>query len=276
VDETLNVVPTLTLTMSYSGAIVDLDGTVYRGNKLVDGAQIGIDTLRDAGVDVLFFSNNPLNSGEAYIERLGDLGLTVDGLQACSSGVVTTEYLVNHHPEERIFCIGDDKLREQFRTAGLAVTDDPERADVLVASWTAEFNYDDMRDALAALDEDTVFLGTDPDRTFPMPGGREVPGSGAIIDSVAAVTGRDPDAVLGKPSATARDAALSRLGVAARECLVVGDRLDTDLRMGQQAGMTTVLVLSGVTASDEIDDSDVTPDYVVEHLGEIEQVLDAN
>lgn len=261
--------------MAFHGAIVDLDGTVYRGDELVDGAQGGIDALRTAGIDVLFFSNNPLKSGTAYLDRLSNLGLDVADLQACSSGVVTTEYLVENHGADRIFCIGDDELREQFLAADLTVTHDPESAEVLVASWTAEFDYSDMRDALAAADGETPFLGTDPDRTFPMPGGTEVPGSGAIVGSVAATVGRDPDAVLGKPSPEARDAALSRLGVSAEECIIVGDRLDTDLRMGADAGMTTVLVLSGVADRADIDASDVTPDYVIDSLGDIQTVLDA-
>lgn len=259
--------------MSLRGAIVDLDGTVYRGNELVEGTQAGIDSLRAAGMDLLFFSNNPLKSGEAYLDRLSNLGLTVDGLQACSSGVVTTEYLADNHPNSTVFCIGDDELRDQFRAADLELTADAAETDVLVASWTAEFDYGDMRDALTAVGDETVFVGTDPDRTFPMPDGEEVPGSGAIIGSVAAVVGREPDAILGKPSEAARDAALSRLGVSAEECLVVGDRLDTDLRMGQESGMTTVLVLSGVTDRSDIDDSDVTPDYVIDRLGDIDQVL---
>jgi HAD superfamily hydrolase (TIGR01450 family) len=261
--------------MALHGAIVDLDGTVYRGDELVDGARQGIDALRAAGVDVLFFSNNPLKDGAAYLNRLSELGFDVTDLQACSAGVVTTEHLVDNHAEDRIFCIGADDLREQFLAADLTVTDDPENAEVLVASWTAAFDYGDMRDALAAADDETPFLGTDPDRTFPMPGGTEVPGSGAIVGSVAATIGRDPDAVLGKPSPAAREAALSRLGVSAEECLIVGDRLDTDLRMGQDAGMTTVLVLSGVAERADIDESDVSPDYVIDSLGDIRSVLDA-
>lgn len=260
--------------MTVRGAIIDLDGTVYRGNELIDGAQAGLDSLRDRGIDGLFFSNNPLETGEAYLERLSNLGLAVDGLQACSSGVVTTEYLVENHSSEKVFCIGDDQLREQFRTAGLTVVEEPARADVLVASWTAGFDYDDMRDALAAVDEQTTFLGTDPDRTFPMPDGREVPGSGAVIGAVAAAVGREPDAVLGKPSEAAREAALSRLDTAPENCVVVGDRIDTDLKMGEKAGMTTVLVLSGVTDRAEVDASELSPDYVIDSLGEIDQVLE--
>jgi len=260
--------------MTLRGAIVDLDGTVYRGGSLCDGSATGVESLRDAGLNLLFLSNNPLKDGEQYVERLTELGVDVRPGEACSSGVITTEYLRAEHAEDQIFCIGADGLREQFHAADLRVTDEPQAADVLVASWTAEFDFGDMRDALAAFDDQTAFLGTDPDRTFPMEGGTVVPGSGAIIGSVAAVVGEQPDAMLGKPSDVARDAALDRLGVDAEECLIVGDRLDTDLEMGERAGMTTVLVLSGVAQRADIARSDIEPDYVIDSLGEIETVLE--
>ncbi|WP_436900671.1 HAD-IIA family hydrolase [Halovenus halobia] len=261
--------------MTVRGAIIDLDGTVYRGKDLCAGAAQGITSIREAGLDLLFFSNNPLKNGDDYVERLTEFGLDVYPGEACSSGVVTTEYLVENHPDDQVFCIGAEGLREQFRAAGLDVTTTPTETEVLVASWTSEFNFGDMRDALAAVDDDTPFLGTDPDRTFPMEDGMAVPGSGAIIGSVAAVVGRDPDAILGKPSETALQAALDRLGVDPEECLVVGDRLDTDLRMGDGAGMTTVLVLSGVADRNDIERSDIEPDYVIDSLGEIDSVLAA-
>ncbi len=269
------LIPPVAFAMTVRGAIIDLDGTVYRGNELCAGAAQGVNSIRNAGLNLLFFSNNPLKDGEDYIERLTDFGLDVHPGEACSSGVVTTEYLVEHHPDDRVFCIGAEGLREQFRAADLDLTTTPTETEVLVASWTGEFDFGDMRDALAAVEEDTAFLGTDPDRTFPMENGTAVPGSGAIIGSVAAVVGRDPDAILGKPSETALQAALDRLGVDPEECLVVGDRLDTDLRMGDRAGMTTVLVLSGVADRDDIARSDIEPDYVIDSLGDIGSVLAA-
>jgi len=259
--------------MTLRGAIIDLDGTVYRGGELCTGTAEGIQSLRNAGLDLLFFSNNPLKDGDDYVERLTELGLDVSPGEACSSGVVTTEYLVENHPDGQVFCIGGDGLREQFREADLAVADEPADADVLVASWTSEFDFGDMRDALEAVDDDTAFLGTDPDRTFPMEGGTVVPGSGAIIGSVAAVIGREPDKILGKPSDVALDAALDRLGVSATECLIIGDRLDTDLRMGARAGMTTALVLSGVSDRAAVAESNIDPDYVIDSLGEIGTVI---
>jgi HAD superfamily hydrolase (TIGR01450 family) len=259
--------------MRLSGAIVDLDGTVYRGDRLLPGVPGAIDRLREAGISPLFFSNNPTRDGPAYVDRLVEFGIDARPGEACSAGVATTEYLRAEHADDRVFLIGSAGLRDQLRAAGVTLTDDPERAEVLLGSWTPDFGYADMTDALRAVDEDTVFLGTDPDRTFPDADGSEVPGSGAVVDALAATVGREPDAVLGKPSAFARSLALERLGVPAGECLVVGDRPGTDLLLGARAGMTTVLVLSGVSDRADARESAVDPDYVIDGLADIDRVL---
>jgi ribonucleotide monophosphatase NagD (HAD superfamily) len=152
--------------------------------------------------------------------------------------------------------------------------DDPTAAGVLVASWDREFDYDDMTDGLRGLaDPTTTFVGSDPDRTVPASGGRSVPGSGAIIGAVAAVADRDPDRVMGKPSPEAIDAVRDALGVSPGECLLVGDRLDTDIAMGERAGMTTALVLTGAADRDDVADADVTPDHVLDGIGDVVELL---
>lgn len=261
--------------MELSGAIVDLDGTVYRGDALLPGAAEAVDRMRAAGLDLLFFSNNPTKDGAAYVDHLTGLGLDVRPGEACSAGDVTTEYLREHHRRDGVMLVGAPGLRAQLREADLSLTDDPGATDVLVGSWTPAFDYGDMEDALRAVDDETAFLGTDPDRTFPREVGRVVPGSGAVVGALAATVGREPDAVLGKPSAEALDAALDRLGCPPGECLVVGDRLGTDLAMGERAGMTTALVLSGIADRSAVADSDVDPKYVLESLADVDQVLDA-
>lgn len=255
------------------GAIVDLDGTVYRGETLLPGAADGVGALRSAGLDVLFFSNNPVRDSAAYARRLTEFGIPTEPDEACSSGVVTTAYLRENHPEDDIFLIGDDGLRDQLLDAGAQLTATPGEADVLLASWTSEFGYPDMQAALDATEKPVAFYGTDPDRTFPDEDGMKVPGSGAIIGAVAETVGRDPDAILGKPSEAALEYALNRLEADPESCLVVGDRLDTDLLLGDRAGMTTVLVETGIADSDDIEGSSVTPDFVIDSLGHIDEVL---
>lgn len=258
--------------MSLEGAVVDLDGTVYRGDELLPGAAEGVAALRRAGLSLCFFSNNPTRNGEDYVARLQELGVDARTGEACSAGVATTEYLRDHHADDTVMLVGSAALADQLRAGNLTLTDDPERTDVLVGSWDPEFGYDDMDRALQAVDDQTPFLGTDPDRVFPGPGDRFVPGSGAILGALSRTIGREPDAILGKPSETALGLALERLGVPAENCLVVGDRLDTDLVMGDRAGMTTVLVLSGVATRADIATAEVDPDYVIENLGEIGEI----
>ncbi|MFC6755623.1 HAD hydrolase-like protein [Halomicroarcula sp. GCM10025894] len=150
---------------------------------------------------------------------------------------------------------------------------EPGEADVLLASWTDEFHYEDMTDALRVLDTGTVYLGTDPDPTFPGPGGDPVPGSGAILRAITGVTEREPDRVLGKPSEVAIEAALDRLRHDAEDILVVGDRLGTDILLGERAGMETALVMTGVTDDATLAASDVKPDHVLDSLADIDSIL---
>jgi 4-nitrophenyl phosphatase len=259
--------------MPLRGVIFDLDGTVYRGSSLLPGVPDAIDEFRAAGLELLFFSNNPTKDGSAYVDRLREFGLDVRAGEACSAGVATSRYLRDNHADDPIMLVGSDGLREQLLDAGLRLTADPDEAAVLVGSWTPSFNYGDMQAALQAVEADTVFLGTDPDRTFPQENGRIIPGSGAIVDALAGTVGRGPDAFMGKPSDAALSLVAERLGVPLDECLVVGDRLSTDLAMGERAGMTTVLVLTGISRREDIRASDVEPDYVIENLGEIDSVL---
>lgn len=259
--------------MALDGVIVDLDGTVYHGDTLLPGVETAIDTIRDRGLGLCFFSNNPVHDGSEYIDRLRRMGVDAREGEACSSGVVTRKYLDATHAGDGVFVIGSDSLHTLVEQTEARLVENPAETDVLLASWTDGFHYRDMVDALRAVDDDTVFLGTDPDRTFPGEGGDPVPGSGAIIRAVSGVIDRDPDRILGKPSEIAVQAALDRLDCDARDCLVVGDRLETDIEMGERTGMTTALVRTGITDEQTLERSDVTPDYVIDSLADIDQVF---
>jgi HAD superfamily hydrolase (TIGR01450 family) len=267
------IAPANTRVMGLNGAVVDLDGTVYRGGTLLDGARDGIDHLRDAGLSLLFFSNNPTKDGRTYVDHLSSLGIDARPGEAASAGDVTTSYLRGNHADDGVMVVGAEGLCDQLVDAGVRLTEEPAETDVLLGSWTPSFGYEDMNAALQAVDEATTFLGTDPDRTFPRENGGIEPGSGAIVNALAATVAREPDAILGKPSEQALALATERLGVPPADCLVVGDRLSTDLAMGARAGMTTVLVLTGVSDRADIATSPVEPDFVIDGLGDIDEVL---
>lgn len=261
--------------MSYRGVVLDLDGTVYRGTDPLPGAVAAIDSFRAADRSLLFFSNNPTETRQDYVERLDAMGIAVDIEEVLSAGTVTTDYLAAEHADDDLFLIGSPALREQFEDVGLTLVADAEAADVLVASWDGEFDYGSLTAGLRALQDDsTVFIGSDPDRVVPSGGDSLIPGSGAIIGAIEATADRAVDRVMGKPSPEAVHAATEALELPPAECILVGDRLDTDIALGERAGMTTVLVLTGITDRAAVEESDFTPDHVVESLADVPELLD--
>lgn len=260
--------------MEHEGIVVDLDGTVYRGERVLDGAKAAIDALRERGYEILFVTNNPTRSPAGYVERLAELGIEASEADVVSAGAVTAAFLAGRHADDRTFLIGSDGLGEQLRDGGVTLTEEPEEADVVVTSHHYGFDYHDMTEGLWALDGADVFYGTDPDLTYPHSDGRNYPGSGAITRAVGGVADRRPDRVLGKPSTVTVEFVTDRLGCPPEACVVVGDGLDTDIAMGERAGMTTVLVSTGRHDREDADAAEVTPDHVVGSIAEVPGLLD--
>lgn len=259
--------------MSHDGVVLDVDGTLIRGSEPIPGAVDAVERLREAGLAPAFVSNNPIQTRQAYADRLAGYGFSLDRSELITAGSVTAEVLAREHGAERLYVVGEDGLEEQLRAADLELVEDHAEADVLVASIDREFSYDELTTALWALSDPEVrFVGTDPDRTIPTED-REVPGSGAIINAIAGVTGREPDAMMGKPAPSAVETIERTLELSAEDCLIVGDRLDTDIAMGERAGMTTVLVRTGVTDERALAESELEPDHVLDSVADVDSVL---
>ncbi len=260
--------------MVFEAAVLDLHGTVYRGDRLLPGAADGVRALRDAGLDVLFCSNNPTRTPADYAATLREFGVSAAPDRVLTAGVLTREYLRANHATDRVYVVGEAGLVDQLE--GVDLTDDPAAAEVLLGSIDRSLSYDRLADALRAVRTGIeAFLGTDPDRVVPA-GPTEadlLPGSGAVVGAVAATVGREPDLVLGKPSAVAVDAARDRLGCPPDRWLVVGDRLDTDVALGARAGATTALVETGVHGEEDLPGAEVSPDHVLDSLGAVGRVL---
>ncbi|AUX08564.1 4-nitrophenyl phosphatase [Halalkaliarchaeum desulfuricum] len=262
--------------MEYRGAVLDVDGTVVRGDEPIPGAPDGVGRIRSAGVEPLFVSNNPSKAPQAYVRRLSRAGYDVDVEHVVTAGTVSTNYLENHHPDESIYLVGAPGLARQFRDVGLSLVSDPDAADVVVVSLDKEFDYEELCAVQWALEDDDVpFYGTDPDVVIPAEK-RNIPGSGALINVVVDVTGRQPDVVFGKPNEPTRRAIFERFDYDPAACFVVGDRLDTDIALGNEAGMTTVLVRSGITDEETLANAEIQPDYVLDSLAQIDRVLDGD
>lgn len=257
----------------FSAIVADLDGTIYRGDSPIPGAIETFEHLRDRGLDVCFFSNNPTRSRRAYAQRLREMGIQAAPSEILSAGTVTTAFLRRHHATDPIYVVGAPGLVALIEDAGLTLTETPERAEVLVSSWTDQFDYEQLERAYRAGQGETVFLGTDPDMLIPAAGGSLQPGSGAITHAIAGVLDRAPDRVLGKPSLEAVRMVRETLDCDLEDCLIVGDRLDTDIQLGERAGMSTAVVETGIAADLAETSEDPQPDHTLGSIGELPSLL---
>jgi phosphoglycolate/pyridoxal phosphate phosphatase family enzyme len=252
----------------YRGYLFDLDGTVYLGDHAIPGAPETIDFLRRRGGGVVFLSNKPLQSREVYAEKLTRLGIPTAPDDVINSSLVLAHYLVREMAEATVFVIGEQPLVDEMVAAGLATSDDPEEIDVVIASFDRTFDYRKLNIGYQALRLGARFFATNADRTCPIEGG-DIPDAAAVIGALEGCSGREVELVAGKPSAMIVHMALERLGLDASDCLMVGDRLETDISMGKRAGMATALVLTGVTTQDALAHSQLLPDFVLNSISDV-------
>jgi HAD superfamily hydrolase (TIGR01450 family) len=244
--------------------VCDLDGVVYRGAEEIAGSVDALNRLRSRGVRVLYCTNNSRSSVAGYLAKLSGLGLDVDRDQILTSGVVTAEALVERGLSPApVLVIGGDGIREELRNAGFVV-EPGARPDLVLVGWDPGFDYDAMRSATVAVNGGASLIATNSDASFPAADGTLWPGAGAILASIERATGVRAE-VMGKPHAPMMDAIERRLS-GARAVAAVGDRPDTDLAGARSKGWATVLVLSGVVGSDEVDGLDDPPDHVARDL----------
>lgn len=252
----------------FAGYIFDLDGTIYLGDQVIEGAPDTIRHLQSLNRKLLFLTNKTIESREYYVQKLRRFGIEVTLENLLSPTVVTIRYLRAHYPNARVYVIGEPVFKEELERSGIRLSRAPEETDVVVVSWDRDFHYNHLNDAYQAIVRGADVIATHPDRTCPMPGGA-VPDCGGMIGAIEGVTGRKVEVILGKPSTHTVMTALEILGVEASDCLMTGDRLETDILMGNQAGMHTAVVLTGVTKREDLKRSDVQPTFVLESVRDI-------
>lgn len=264
---------------SIDGLIFDLDGTIYLGEQLLPGVLEALPQLRAAGKRLLFVSNNPLSPPRLYAEKLTRLGLPTQADEVITSGCVLANYLARHYPALRLYVIGEQSLKSELETAGLVLLDAPPDADprqvidphgieALVVSFDRTLDYRKLNIAYQALLNGAHFFATNSDKACPVPGG-SIPDSGATIAYLEHISGRNLELLAGKPSPLMLETALEKMGLPAVRCMMVGDRLETDMRMGQQAGMATALMLTGATSRAQAQNHPQPPDFILDSLAEL-------
>jgi len=256
----------------FKGFLFDLDGTIYLGERLIPGAERVIRLLREAGGKVVFLSNKPLYTREDYAAKLTRLGIPTTPLDVVNSTFVLIRYMEKTAPRAKVFVMGELPFVAEMARAGFHLTENPDEIEYVIAAFDRTFDYRKYNIAFQAIKKGARFIATNPDRTCPVEGG-ELPDCAGVIAALEAVTLRKVEVVVGKPSPITVRAALEVMGLDAAECLLIGDRLETDIRMGVESGMKTALVMTGVTDRETLDASPLRPNYVLQSIADLEGML---
>lgn len=245
------------------GVLFDFDGVVCLGSTPLPGAQGAFDWLDQVRRPYCLVTNNSTRTPLQYQAGLSAMGIRVPLRTVYTSALATAEFLKRQYPGGApIYSIGEAGLQEALAEAGFWI--DEKKPALVCVGLDQQLTYDKLKTAALAIRRGARFVAANPDRTLPTEIGL-VPGCGAILAALEVATDVAPT-VIGKPAATMLDLAIERLGVAKSEVVIIGDRLDTDIEAGAAAGITTVLVLTGVHRVQDIARFPVVPDFVVDDL----------
>lgn len=265
------------------GFIFDLDGTVYLGESVLSGAVEGITRLRAMGIRTLFVSNKPLEPRENYARKLTKLGIPTQMDDVVTSAYVLGYHLAKTQSDLNLYVVGETNLVNELRGFGLKIVDEltnqdafeviePLGIDAVIVAFDRTLDYRKLNTAYQALRNGARFFATNGDKTCPMPDGA-IPDAGGTIAALEHMTGRKVELIAGKPSTLIVEVALQKLGFPAYEVMMVGDRLETDIFMGQQAGMQTAVTLTGVSKREDVAKMISPPTYIINNLGELPGIV---
>ncbi|AOC92011.1 Sugar phosphatase araL [Bacillus amyloliquefaciens] len=227
-----------------SGFLIDLDGTVFRGQELIDGATEAIHTLQSLGKSVVFLSNRGNLSRAMCRKKLLGAGIRTDERSIVLSSSVTASFLKKHYPLSKVWVLGEEGLTDELALAGVTMAQKPQAADWLVISLHETVTYEDLNLAFKAASSGARIIATNRDRSFPNEGGHAMDVAG-MIGAIEASAGAKTELVVGKPSWLMAEAACEALGLPPGECAIIGDSLESDIAMGRLYGMKSVLVMTG-------------------------------
>ena len=245
---------------------LDLDGTLYRGGTLFPWTRPFLEQLDRLGIGYTFLTNNASKSVKDYLSHLKRLGLPASASRIYTSTLSTIEYLKEAHPEvKRLHVLGTASMRAEMAEAGYAIVDDD--PELVVVSFPTDLTYQRLARTAYWISQGCAYVATHPDRTCPTDEPLVLVDCGAFCACFEAATGQRPVAVLGKPDPIMLRGILDRHGLQPNQLAMVGDRLETDVRMGRNGGVLSVLVLSGAASAEDAGSSTCPPDLVYENVG---------
>ncbi len=255
--------------------ILDMDGVLWRSNEPIGDLPAIFKTITERGIKVTLATNNSTRTPEQHLEKITNFGVPLGVKQVISSSMATAALLKEHFPEGGdLYVIGHDGVIQALKDEGFRVFQEdkiPENPVAVVSGIDWEINYEKIANAALLIRNGAPFYGSNPDKTFPTPRGL-MPGAGTILAAIEAASGVAP-IMAGKPEPYLFQLAMRRMGVVPEETLMIGDRLETDVLGGQNAGCHTALVLSGVTSPEAAKAWTPQPDIIAENLSAVLEII---
>ena len=256
--------------MRYSGFMIDMDGTVYKGGDLIPGATDFIASLKARNIPFVFLTNNSSHSRSYYYEKLTRMGFDVTLDNVLTSNIATIRFVLSERPGKKVYVVGSPDVTKEVRSAGINVVE--EDPDIVYLTFDRTITYEKINKAYKALCKGAELIATHPDDVCPTETDYDID-IGPFIRMFEQMC-QTTATIIGKPNRLMLEMAALHMGVDPQGTVMVGDRLYTDIRMGNLAGTATILVLSGETSREELKDSDVIPTHVLESVADIPGMLD--
>lgn len=246
--------------------LIDMDGVLVTGRRLIPGADLFIKRLLETETKFLILTNNPLYTQRDLEHRLNSIGLNVPADHIFTSAIATARFLQNQKPNGTAYVIGESGLTQALHEAGYVQTDS--NPDYVVVGEVNNYNFEMIAKAVRLINNGAMFIATNPDSTGPTEAGL-VPATGALAALIEKATNRAPF-FIGKPNPLMMRSALRYLGVHSENTTMVGDRMDTDVVAGVMSGLSTILVLSGVSKREDVLRYPYRPTQILNSVAEIE------
>lgn len=250
--------------------LLDMDGTFYLGNRLLEGSLAFLARLQETGRRALFVTNNSSRPAQAYVDKLSRMGVRAPFLNVLTSAQAAARYCLREHAGQRAYVLCSEPVRAELEGLGLLI--DNERPDYVLATYDTTLTYEKLTRLCDLVRAGLPFVATHPDLNCPTETGF-APDLGAMLALVEASAGRRPDVIIGKPNAGIVEEALRLTGLAREELAMVGDRLYTDVETGLRFGMLSILVLTGEATLSDVERTGVRPDLIFERLSAMNAYL---
>lgn len=251
--------------------LLDLDGTIYKGKTAIPGADETLQKLRDKGIKLFFVTNAATRSRAGVVEKLAGMDIHAKEEEMYCTTYAAAIHITASHPEKTVFCIGEKGMKDEFEKHGIKIVED-DSAGIVVVGLDRTIDYKKLSIGYRAIMKGAEFIATNGDVVYPVEDGF-LPGAGSLVAAVESCTGKKPF-VIGKPETYFAELINKEEKLGRDEMLVVGDRLDTDIRFGKNSGIKSVLVLTGVTKKEDVEKAKDKPDYVIETITELSSLLE--